>query len=241
MDDSNEPPPPAHVPPPAAAYRWLGVFESLAVLLACVAVILALSVAELWLLAPRLYTAEFELVEQRHVGDGRASTTEELLEQLSRLGLDADADVRERRGRTLLSISGLRSADTIDGTVNGLLVESGFDAAEGRIRTGLDWQGMITRHPVLILGAQAIVLIAFGLAFSRLRVGPARERPRARASVAVAFGVAAGLAGFACALILGLLQELLGLSIEEQAWLLELLRDRDSLFAVAPLVAVVAP
>jgi membrane protease YdiL (CAAX protease family) len=220
---------------------WLSILEAMAVLMACMAVIVVLGLAELFLLAPRTYTAEFELVERPVVGEPGAVTAEELLKRVAVLGLDGHATTRERRGRSVLVISELSSDETIEATIQALLIDSGFDGTEVRTRSTFDAEALIADHPVVTLGIQAVVLIAFGFFFARLRVRPVRSSDRASPAVAVAFGLAAGVAGLFCAVTVSLIQNWFGWSVEEQAWLMELLRDRSVMMAVLPLVVLLVP
>jgi len=84
-------------------------------------------------------------------------------------------------------------------------------------------------------------LVAFGVAFMRWRVPRVPGGERSRWPVALGLGVTVGVAGFVCAVTLSAIQTLLGWSVEEQEWLVELLRNRDTLARVLPLVVLAAP
>ncbi len=164
-----------------------------------------------------------------------------MIQRVEAYGFSGTVATRERRGRTLLLLSGLNSVDTVELTVNEILIEAGYRPVEARIRPGFDAKTMLVEHTELTLGLQAIVLILFGAVFYRLRVRPVPRQDRAPLLVSVLAGLGAGAAGFLCAIVVSVLQHLLGWSVEEQAWLQELLRNRDSLVGLIPLVVLIMP
>lgn len=219
---------------------WLGVVEAVAVLLACVATIVLFSLAQVLVQAPRIYDVEFDLHERESAGNLTVSA-EELILRVESHGFPGTVETRETRGRSLLLLSGLDSAEAVESTVNEILIESGYIPAEARVRPNFDAQAMLIEHPALTLGLQAVVLICFGAVFYRLRVRPAPPGARAPVWVSVLAGLGAGVAAFVCALVLSVIQHLLGWSVEEQAWLQELLKNRESLLSLVPLVVLVVP
>jgi membrane protease YdiL (CAAX protease family) len=219
----------------------MGLAEAGAVLLACLAVIVLFSVVEVLLWAPRTYSLSYDLIPVSAPGLPESASPEELLRRIDRAEIGGEADIRERRDGTVLRIDRLESTDAARATLDGLLPQSGYLATEPRALPHYDAEALITERPVLTLGLQAIVLIGFGGFFSRLRVRPTPSWLRAGPAVSIGWGLAAGFAGFLCAATIGLIQAWFGWSLEEQAWLLELLSDRDGLWRLLPLVVLLVP
>ena len=219
---------------------WLGIAEATAVLLACLATIVVFSVIQLVVLAPRTYEVQFELLE-RESAVSPTVTGEELILRVEAHGFTGTVETRETRGRSLLRFSGLESAETVEPWVNEILIESGYLPVEAKVSPSLDAEGMLVEHPALTLGLQAVFLILFGGWFYRRRVRPAPADARARVAVSVLWGLGTGVAAFLCAMVVSAMQHLLGWSVEEQAWLQDLLKNRDALLSLIPMVVLVVP
>jgi len=224
----------------STASAWLGIVEAVAVLLACLATTVLFSVVQLFVLAPRTYEAEFDLLERESAGSPAVNGAE-LIHRVEAHGFEGTVETRETRGRSLLLLSGLESAETVGPTVNEILIEAGYLPVEARVRPTFDAMGMLVEHPALTLGLQAIVLVLFGGVFYRLRVRPAPPGARSPVPLSVLWGLGAGVAAFVCAMVLSVMQHLLGWSVEEQAWLQDLLKNRDSLLPLIPLVVLIVP
>lgn len=222
------------------ATAWLGIVEACAVLGACVATIVLFSLVQVLVLAPRTYDVEFDLSARESAGP-QTATAEELILRVEARGFPGTVETRETRGRSVLLLSGLDSSEAVESVVNEILIEAGYLPAEAHVRPSFDAMAMLVEHPALTLGLQAVVLIAFGGAFYRLRVRPVPPGTRASARVSVLVGLGAGAAAFVCAMVISVIQHQLGWSVEEQAWLQELLRDRDSLLSLIPLVVIAVP
>jgi membrane protease YdiL (CAAX protease family) len=91
------------------------------------------------------------------------------------------------------------------------------------------------------LTLQAVVFIAAGAVMWRFRVRPDRGRERSDYFTAILTGVAAGLAAFLLSLLMGALLKLLGFPVQEQSWVLELLRDRKQVLGLAPWMVLIVP
>ena len=220
-----------------APRRWLGVVEALAWLFACLAVALAVGGLELVLLAPQTHELVFKLYTREAV-ETRLDP-QALVARVEALELAERVLARERHGTTEVVLQGVADVDRASREVSELLNESGYLRFDPEQRSSPDPQALLRDYPALTLGLQAAVLIAFGLTLARLRVRPAPlGAPPLRS---IGLGFAAGLVGFLCALVLSAIQYLLGWSIEEQAWLIELLRNRETLLAVMPFVVVLMP
>ncbi len=224
----------------ATQTRWLGIVEALAALIACVGTIAVLGAVLAVLLAPRVYSAEFELVQRPTAGPQSASE-EALVQQVEQLGLPGEVRTRERRGKPILLLTGLDSAEQVEILINEVLIESGYQPTAAVVRTGFDGIGMVTRHPVLTLGLQSAILLVFGGVLYRWRVAPAAPDRVASPPVAVGAGLLAGVAGFVSSLVIALLQQLAGVSMSEQAWLMELLSERGTLLTIIPWVVAIVP
>jgi len=221
-----------------APRRWIAVVEALAWLFACLATALAAGGLELVLLAPKTHELVFKLYTREAPAQDRTAP-QALVPRIEALDLASSVELRLRRGTTEIVLQGVPDADRATEDVSELLSETGYLRFDPEQSSSPDPQALLRDHPALTLGLQAVVLIAFGLTLARLRVRPAPvHAPPARS---LALGFAAGLVGFLCALVLSAIQYLLGWSIEEQSWLIELLRNRETLLAVLPFVVVVMP
>jgi len=155
------------------------------------------------------------------------------------LGLSGSVEAIERRGTAAIVLRGVADADRARTEVENLLTEAGYRRFDPEVRSLPDPEALLRDYPALTLGLQAAVLIVFGFTLARLRVRPARASATVQKSLVL--GSAAGLVGFVCALLVSAIQYLVGWSIEEQTWLLELLSDRETLLSVLPFVVVVMP
>jgi membrane protease YdiL (CAAX protease family) len=212
----------------------------MAVLVACVATMLLFSLVQLFAMAPRIYDVEFDLLE-RQSERPRVATGEELIHRVKAHGFPGTIETREARGHSLLLLSGLDSVDTVEIVVNEILIEGGYRPVAARILPSFDAKAMLVEHTELTLGLQAMVLILFGGVFYRLRVRRASPSERASFLFSVLAGLGVGVAAFVCALLVSMIQHLAGWSVEEQAWLEDLLRNRASLVTLLPLVVLVVP
>jgi len=216
---------------------WLGVVEALSLLLACLATALAVGGMELILLAPPAYELEFRLYER--APPEALTDPDRLVERIETLDLPGSVERTERRGRASIIVRGLESVEPTKARIEEVLTEGGYRRIDPEVRSGPDPRVLLRDYPALTLGSQAIVLILFGAVLARARVR--HVAPKASAGVALGSGILAGLGGFLAALLLSAIQHLLGWSIEEQSWILELLRDRTTLLTVLPLVVLLMP
>jgi membrane protease YdiL (CAAX protease family) len=91
------------------------------------------------------------------------------------------------------------------------------------------------------LSLQALVFLVVGGLLSRYRVRPEHGPARSGCLSAAAMGAGAGLAAFLLSLLLGAVLKLLRLPVQEQAWVLELLRDREKVIELVPWMVVIVP
>ena len=220
-----------------APRRWLAVVEALGWLLACLFTALAVGGLELVLLAPETHELVFKLYT-REPAEIRTDP-QGLVARIEALGVAETVLHHERRGTTEIVLQGVSDADRARNDVSELLSEAGYLRFDPEQRSSPDPQSLLRDHAALTLGMQAAVLLAFALTLTRLRVRPAAVRAPPTRSLGLGF--AAGLVGFVCALGVSAIQYVLGWSIEEQTWLIELLRNRETLLAVMPFVVVVMP
>ena len=225
---------------PRAGQRWLSLAEALGMLLLCLIAALAVGGIELLLVAPSTQRIEFKLYERERAGV-RAAAPQEVVQRIEALGLPGTVEWRERRDVPVIVVHTTDSLDAVAAAVNDVLMQAGYRPAEPDVHTMPDAEALLRDRPALTLGLQAVVLIGFGTVLARLRVrGPA---PSAVASTpaALGLGAAAGLVGFSAALLVSGIQHLLGWSIQEQAWLLELLEDRRTVLTILPFVVLLMP
>ena len=215
------------------------VAEALAVLAGCMATVLFVGAVLLLVFAPRVVTASIDLVAE---GDRATLEPDELAERVRALGLTEDVEIQGQAGAPRLVLRNLESDETVEERVHAVLASAGYRARPLRSsRWPTTDPGILVDRPGLFLGAQSIVLLGFGLVFGALRVTPAARLVRTRSPRAILFGVGVGALGFLASISIGLLQAALGLDIQEQAWLVELLADEGALLPLVPWLVLIAP
>jgi len=216
------------------------VGEALAVLAGCMAAILFVGALLVLVLAPRLHTATFDLVP---VEGEKASAPADLVARVRALELTDDVEIAGPATAPRLVLAGLASTDNVGDLVHRVLREAGYELLPFRVRSWPepDPQAVMVYHPRILLGAQSVVLLAFGGLFGALRVRRAAVGVPAALPRAVLVGIGVGVLGFLASATIGLLQAVLGFPIEEQAWLVDLLRDDGAALGLAPWVVVLAP
>jgi len=224
----------------SAPTPWLAVGEALAVLSACVVAILIVGGTLALLLAPEIHQATFDLVPR---SAAHATPQDELLRTIRRLGLTDDVDIRGPAGAPTLVLRGLSSTETVGDPVHRALHDAGYEMRPFQVRSWPDPDPvlLIREHPRVLLGSQSAILLAFGALFTALRVRPRMPAVPGGLPRAALVGVVAGAAGFLASGAIGLLQKSLGWTIEEQAWLVEVLRQDGAVLGLVPWLVVVAP
>jgi len=228
---------PPDAPEPPSRRGWLGVVEALSLLVACLATALAVGGFELILLAPPAYELEFRLYGR--AAPGGILDPEVVVERIEALDLPGSVQLTERRGRDAIVVRGVDSIDPTKARIEEVLIEAGYRRIDPEVRSAPDPQVLLRDYPALTLGSQALVLIVFGVVLARLRVG--RVVATTSTARSLASGILAGFVGFLAALSVSAIQHLAGWSIEEQTWILDLLRERGALPTVLPLVVLLMP
>jgi len=131
--------------------------------------------------------------------------------------------------------------DPVTDRVRAWAREAGTEVTDRSIATDTDLEALVLRHGTRMFALQAGILLVYGAVVIRLRVRGAPRERRSRLPVAILLGCAAGCVAFFCTAIVGVVQTLLGVSVEEQAWVLELLGDRGALIRLLPWLVVVVP
>ncbi len=233
------------VPPTDASNRpdrtpWRATGEALAVLAACMAAILVVGAALILVLAPRMETATFDLVA---VEGQDALGPAELVARVRALGVTDDVRIEGPAEARRLVLGHLESTDAIGPALHRALREAGYETPPFRVTSWpeADPQVILVEHPALLLGAQSVVFLAFGAVFIALRVPRRIDRLSTAVPRAVAFGAGVGLLGFFASAAIGLIQKAIGLDIQEQAWLVELLREDGIALRLLPWIVILAP
>jgi membrane protease YdiL (CAAX protease family) len=164
----------------------------------------------------------------------------ELLRRVESSGLASQVELTERDGQQWLVLTGFSSFAPVTAQMAELLESAGYEEAEPAQKRTVDPVEIVREHARLALSIQALVFLALGLLMMRLRMRPV-IRPGVRPLPALAFGVGGGFAAFAGSLVIGLLLRLIGFPVEEQAWVIEMLRDRANLYRLAPWIVLIVP
>jgi membrane protease YdiL (CAAX protease family) len=209
--------------------------EALVALLGCVLLSILIGAGLMLLLMTPTYRAEIELTAEP------GAAAEDLMRRVRDAGLAPAAELEREEGSIILVLSGLPSQTLPTERLLEAVAASGYRAggATTQLEVQIDQLMRTVAKPYLSL--QALVFLLAGVLLSHFRV---RRRPAADRNGhfhAALLGVGGGLAAFLVSLILGALLKLLGFPVQEQAWVLELLRDRDSIVGLIPWIVVIVP
>jgi membrane protease YdiL (CAAX protease family) len=210
------------------------VAEAMTVLLGCIFLSVVIGLVLTLLLAPPTYRAEIELVEG-------ALPAEDLIRRVDRLGLAPTSEVIETEGSLVLVLSGLSSAHLPGEELVEALGASGYRAGEVTTKPELDIAKILRDVAKPYLSLQALIFLLAGGLLAHFRVGRAPAPACAGHLRAMILGVGAGLGAFLVSLVLGALLKLLGFPVQEQEWVLELLRDRNNLISLIPWIVIIVP
>jgi membrane protease YdiL (CAAX protease family) len=175
---------------------------------------------------------------------GEALAHEELEREAEALELADDVSVMLVEGASRLVLKGVDDADRAGNAVADLLERSGYQRDEWVRHEVVHMEAMLRAEPrtlPLLMSIQAVVFLAGGLLLARGRVGrgicqAATSRPRA-----ALLGVASGIAAVVLSAVVSLLLKLMGMPVEEQAWLVELYGDPGTLLRISPWVVLISP
>ena len=183
--------------------------------------------------------AEFQIWPAEPAGRARLSA-EELVERVVARDLALEVELRTADQEQWLVLTGVSSLAKLTETMTELLETAGYGSDEPLSRRTID-PGIVVRHRARsALAVQALVFLGLGLLLTRLRVRDVAG-PRVNAWVSLAVGVGGGLAAFLGSALVALVLGLIGLPVQEQAWVAELLSDRANLLRLAPFIVLIVP
>jgi membrane protease YdiL (CAAX protease family) len=171
-------------------------------------------------------------------------TPDVLADHVRELGLSEEVRlVKDGSERTLLLLGVTDLGATIR-QVREFLVVGGYELPWFRTTPQLDINALVLEEPDLLpkfLTVQAAIFLVAGSILAGLRVDGKRFAPRSGRWRAVLLGLGGGIAAILLSVVMGLLLKLVGWPVHEQAWLEELLGDRDVIWRLAPWIVVVVP
>jgi membrane protease YdiL (CAAX protease family) len=215
------------------AQAVLATIEVLGVLGGCIVVTLALTFPFL----PREERLEIQLQPE----PGRvAATGTELLAAVEEAEFAEQADLfQDLDGKRLVLVG--EDLDRARSELPLLARDFGYLSGEAESRRILRPETIVRNAARLVLSLQAAVFLVAGVVLLRLRVptDPAWHGRPIR--VALPVGIAAGLAAFVVGLAVSVLLHVLGLPVQEQAWVVDLLADRDELIRLVPWIVFIVP
>jgi membrane protease YdiL (CAAX protease family) len=176
--------------------------------------------------------------------DGEVLGHEELERETEALGLADDVRVMLVQGASRLVLKGVEDPERAGTAVVDLLERSGYQRDEWVRREVVHMEAMLRAEPrtlPLLMSIQAVVFLAGGLLLARGRVDHAICRPATSRPRAVLLGVASGIAAVVLSAVVSFLLKLLGMPVEEQAWLVELYGDPGTLLRISPWVVLISP
>lgn len=180
-----------------------------------------------------------------HPKPGASTVSHERLERRAeRQGLAEKAEVLLVDGASRLVLEGVEDGDDVDATVGDLLRRSGYQADEPLRREVVHMEGLLRADPrrlPIVMSIQAVVLSLCGLGLARHRLEVPVVEPSTSGGRALLLGVAAGIVAVVFSAVVGALLNLIGLPVEEQAWLSEIYSDPATLLRISPWVVLIAP
>lgn len=215
----------------------LAVGEALAVLFSCLLLSLVAGlVLALLTVSPR-FDAEMEIEAVR----ADAAPVGQMLSGLQNLSLARRVETVDDGETRELIFSGLTSPDFPDVAVLELLAASGYRAGEHQVRPAYDTVELLKQVGVPYLTLQALIFIGVGWGMMRLRLRPSTVAGGTFRASAALMGAAAGVTAFVLSAATALLLEWIGLPVQEQEWLLELLGDRGIVLRLLPWIVFIVP
>lgn len=180
----------------------------------------------------------------RPAAGGQALAHEQLERKVAATGVADDVQVMLVEGASRLVLRGVEEPDRAEAVVSELLARSGFQGDEWIRSEPLHMEALLQAEPRtlrLLMSIQALVFLLAGMLLARYRLAGELPRDAASGPRAVLLGVAAGIAAVMMSAVIGLVLKLVGLPVEEQAWLMELYSDPGRLLRISPWVVVIAP
>ena len=183
-------------------------------------------------------------VALRPVAGGEALDHDQLEREVEAADLADDVQVMLVAGASRLVLEGVDEPDRAEVIVGELLARSGFQRDEWVRREVFHMEALLWAKPrtlPLLMSIQALVFLLAGGLLARFRVAGGLPWNAASRPWAILLGVAAGVAAVVMSGVVGLLLKLVGLPVEEQAWLVELYSDPGTLLRISPWVVLIAP
>ena len=216
---------------------FLAVIESLAALAGCALLSGAIGLVLMLVLVPPTFEAELDLVPRR----SEPAPLSEIASGIERTGLAVSVEtVDDETGRRLL-LTGLPTAELPHELLVLVLSESGYGIEDLSVRPAVDLHRVINKIGVPYLTLQALVFILAGGLLMRLRLDRRFEPRVPRPLASAGLGLLAGVGAFLASLLVGGVLKLLGLPVQEQGWVLELLQDRQGLLRLVPWLVLIVP
>jgi membrane protease YdiL (CAAX protease family) len=180
----------------------------------------------------------------RPVAGGEALAHEQLEREVEAANLADEVQVMLVEGASRLVLQGVDEPDRAEAIVGELLARSGFQPDEWVRVEDFHVEALLRAKPHtlrLLMSIQALVFLLAGVLLARYRLAGGLPPNPASRPRAVLLGVAAGVAAVVMSWVVGLLLKLVGLPVEEQAWLVELYSDPGMLLRISPWVVLIAP
>jgi membrane protease YdiL (CAAX protease family) len=190
---------------------------------------------------PTRERVEFSL---RPAAGGDAVPHEQLERRVEALGLADEVRVLLVGGASRLVLEGVDEAQPVEIAIGDLLLRSGYQRDVPVRSEVIHMEGLLRAEPralPLVMSIQAAVFLLAGITLARRGVPHGILEARVSLSSAALVGVAAGLAAVGISAVVGQLLKLVGLPVQEQAWLIEMYSDTTTLLRIAPWVVLIAP
>jgi membrane protease YdiL (CAAX protease family) len=223
-----------------AVVEPLGVLAiTFAVTLVAVGLCYALSIAGIPLI-PLQQEADFPL---EWIGEGEPppETLDELRDAVADRQLAGEVQVIDDEGEYTLVLAGIL-VDGFATEVAEVVAASGFNPGDFDTRRVIAPQQMLTEAGPLLLSIQGLAFLVAGMVLPWFRVDRATwpQEPWRRGNPVV-WGLIGGFVAFLISVLVGFVLSLLGFPVEEQEWVLDLLRDRATLLGLVPWIVVLLP
>jgi membrane protease YdiL (CAAX protease family) len=218
------------------ALRLLAVIESLGVLAGCLLASGIVGAVLILLFVSPTYKADLELLPR----PGQPEPPSRIVESVERTGLADGVETVEDENGLHLMLTGLPSKEVPHELLALVLSDSGYEIGDLSVGPDLALERIIHKIGIPYLTLQALVFVLAGGLLIRFRLDrgprPLGSRPLAAAGLGLA-----GLGTCLVSLLLAQALKLLGLPVQEQEWVLELLRDRQSFLRLVPWLVLIVP
>ena len=215
------------------------VAETTLVLIATSALVFAFTLP----LVPQHVTYELPLIRDGGF-TGKRADPGDVAKALEQAALATHVDRIDVGGREHLVLTSPLTGAEVEQRSSEVLSQSGYLPQAPRQTVMPNFDDLATESPwrlAVMLSIQNGLFLLAGILFVRFRVAPRADPLVSRRPRAVLLGFAGGAVALALSALISIGLQAIGLPVEEQDWVLQILGQRDVLLRVAPWFVVLGP